>query len=130
MKVPELIDALGELSTKGKKLYTEYKQIKEQEDALRQDLMIVLQETGLRSAKTKHYSASVATRSDIEVIHEQSVLEWLRHEPNVEEDQYIGLKRTEFKPLAKQVLKETGEIIPGTQTVSKDSLTIKGAVKI
>lgn len=126
MSVSELVDELGTLSRKGKDLYKEYKAIKEQEDVLRQQLSDELKATGLKSAKTSRFIASMAQRTDIIINHEQSVLEWLREEPNVEEDFYIGLKLTPFKTLAREVLKKTGEVIPGTETTINESLTIKG----
>lgn len=125
MNVSELVDQLGILSTEGKALYKKYKALKEQEDSLRTDLYQTLQSSGLKSAKTNAYNAVISVKTDVLVQHEQSILNWLKTAPDVEADAYIGLKKTEFKTLAKQVLKETGEVIPGTELSTSEVLTIR-----
>jgi hypothetical protein len=125
MEIAYLVASLGELKSAQAETYKALKGMKETEEVLKQELMAKLSDNGLRSAKGEKYSASIASRSDIIVVDETAVVEWLKNEPNVEEDQYIGLKLLNFKPLANQVLKETGEIIPGTDRVIKESLSIK-----
>ncbi len=126
MTVSDLVNELGKLSSQNKQLYKTYKEQKENEDSLRAELVAKLEETGLKSAKTNDFMASIAQRTDIRVTHEQSVLDWLKEAPDIETDQYIGLKTTNFKVLAKEVRKQTGEIIPGTEVVLSESLSIKG----
>lgn len=125
MSISELIAKLGENKKQAANLYKSYKQLKEVEEVLKDELMLRLRENGLKSAKGEEYSASISERSDVVVTHEQSVIDWLRETPDVEEDAYIGLKTTNFKQFARQILKDTGEIIPGTDVVSADSISIK-----
>lgn len=125
MSVSALIEAIGELKSASNETYKAYKEMKNTEEELKAQLAEELHMVGLKSAKGEKYSASISSRLDITVTHEHSVIEWLENTPDVESDAYIGLKLTNFKTLAMKVLKDTGEIIPGTETVSKESITIK-----
>jgi hypothetical protein len=127
--VSALVDELGTLSQQSKELYGQYKAIEEQKAGVRAALTEALQTAGLRSAKTSNYTASVSVRPSVQVVHEQSVIDWLKDTPDVETDQYIGLKKTEFKTLAMAVLKNTGEVIPGTEVVQTETLSVKGNKK-
>lgn len=129
MTVAELIERLGEVKEAKTSAYEAYKSVQTVEDDLKSQLVATLRETGLKSAKGQNYQASLSERSDIVVTHESSVIEWLNNEPDVEHDVYIGLKTTAFKTLAKEVLKTTGEIIPGTETRVTESLSIKANKK-
>ena len=121
----EILEQLGELKKTRNNHYKKYKDLEEQELALKSQLTEILNSTGLKSAKGDKYMASISEKADLVVSHEQSVIDWLNETPNIETDFYIGLKKTEFKQFAKGYFKETGEIIPGTETVTKQTLTIK-----
>lgn len=127
MNISELIESIGETKSEANKLYKIYKELLEKEDALKSELQIKLSEMGLKSAKGDRYSASIALRPNIQITHEQSAINWLKEEPNLETDQYIGLKTVEFKKLALHRLSEKGggEIIPGTELVIRESVSIK-----
>jgi hypothetical protein len=124
--ISNLIEEIGLSNKKANETYKLYKEQKQAVDELKQQLIAELDKAGLKSAKGKKFQASIAQKLDIEVTHERSVIDWLKSDPNVEEDAYIGLKLTPFKTLAKEVLKKSGEIIPGTETVHKESLIIRG----
>lgn len=125
MDIANLISSLGELKKAQAEAYKTYKGMKEAEDSLKAQLIEQLQVVGLKSAKGDKYSVSISSRSDVVVTHEQSVIEWLKTSPDVETDAYIGLKMTPFKVLAKQVLKDTGEIVPGTNLKTIESISVK-----
>lgn len=127
MNVSELIEAIGETKSEANKLYKAYKELSEKEAGLKSELQIKLTEMGLKSAKGEKYSASLSKRPNIKITHEQSAIDWLNNEPNLETDQFIGLKTTEFKKLALYRLSEKGggEIVPGTELVMSESLSIK-----
>lgn len=129
LTVSELVSVLGEISTESKELYKQYKILKEQEDEIRFELTHKLKESGLLSAKTDAFTASIAKKPTVTVTHEQSVLDWIKETPDVESDQYIGLKLTPFKTLAMSILKGTGEIIPGTELIETESLSIRANKK-
>lgn len=123
--VTKLIDQLGSLKATANKLYSDYKDMQVHIAELSASLSAELESLGLRSAKSKQYGVSIAQRTNVSVISETAVKEWLQNTPNIESDFYIGLKLTPFKTLANQVLKETGEIIPGTELEYKESITVK-----
>ncbi len=127
MDISELIESIGKTKREANNLYKAYKELSEKEVALKSDLHIKLTEMGLKSAKGSKYSASISQRPNIHITHEQSAIDWLKNEPNIETDQFIGLKTTEFKKLALYRLSEKGggEIIPGTEMVMSESLSIK-----
>lgn len=125
MTIAELLEELGTVKTAANAHYREYKRLKESEDAMKAELTAMLNEAGLKSAKGKKFTASMRLHTDVVINHEQSVIEWLKTTPDVEADAYIGLKVTPFKSFAKLVLKETGEVIPGTDLSITESLAIK-----
>lgn len=133
--IADLIERLGEVKAKRAGLYKEYKGLEEDENALRHELQDLLVSTGLKSAKGSRYSASLTEKPQIVINSETEVLDWLDNTPNIEKDFYVGLKKTEFKTLASTMLKETGEVIPGTDVLIQETLSIranpakKGAMK-
>ena len=124
-KTVELIEQLGELSTNNKALYKAYKESKDIEDELREALTLSLQSDKLKSAKTEKYLVTIAQRPAIQIDSETDVLDWIKANPKYEADMYIGLKATPFKSFAMKYMKETGEVINGTDYVVNESLMIK-----
>lgn len=92
---------------------------------MRFQLLEALEATGLKSAKTDDFTASIVSKPNIIVTHEESVIDWLKHQPDIEPDQYIGLKQSSFKPLAAQWFIKTGEKIPGVETQITETLAIR-----
>jgi hypothetical protein len=129
MDIADLIKRLGTQTAMTRELYKKYKASKDTEEAMRYELMDALTNSGMRSAKTEEFTASIAKRPSVVVTHEQSVLEWLKEAPDIETDQYIGLRTANFKALAMSLLKGTGEVIPGTEVVENESITIKANKK-
>ncbi len=129
MSIADIIEKLGQNKKQANELYKSYKLMKQEEEVLKADLLATLDAMGLKSAKGEHYQATITDRPDIQITHEQSVIEWLKETPNVESDAYIGLKKTEFKGLALQILKDTGEIVPGTELSTKEILSVRSNKK-
>jgi hypothetical protein len=124
-----LITELGLARTAAAEAYKTYKKLKEQEDGLRAALFEELHVTGLDSAKGSDFTASIRKEPTFIVKNETSVIQWLRETPDVDEDVYIGLKKPEFKSLAKTILTQTGEIIPGSEYLISESLAIRANKK-
>ena len=129
MSLSELIDALGKAKIASNNAYEAYKELKGIEDEIRYELEATLNASGLRSVKGSTYTASIAQKPTIVIQQEQLIIEWLKGAPNIEYDHYIGLKATEFKKLAEVLLKDTGEVIPGTDVEIRESLSIRSNVK-
>lgn len=125
MNVAELLEELGEVKFIANEFYKGYKEFKYKEDELKIELMLKLKDSGLKSAKGQAFTASITETPTVVIKHEQDVLEWLRNTPNVEADFYIGVKKPEFNTLAKQMLKETGEVANGTEVEVRESLAIR-----
>jgi hypothetical protein len=129
MTVSELIEAIGQVRKKSKKLYEEYSFFRDQEMSLKAELMLQLQDAGLKSAKGKDFTASIAERPEVVITSESELMEWLQNSPNIESDFYIGVKKPEFKVLANQMLKESGELANGTKVEVRESLSIRSNKK-
>jgi|ERR1022692_3169101 hypothetical protein len=125
MNLAELLEKLGQNKKQAAEFYGKYKELREQEDALKFELTDKLHEMDLKTAKGNTFTASIAERPTIIIEHEQSVLDWLKQAPEIEEDAYIGLKRTEFQSFAKGLLKRTGELIDGTDVIITEYLNIR-----
>jgi hypothetical protein len=125
----EILEQLGETKQLSNAAYKAYKEFKEQEDKLKQDLLTVLKSTGLKSAKGEAFTASITETPTVYIKDEAAVMEWLKNAPDVESDFYIGIKKPEFNTLAKQMLKETGELANGTDLEIRESLAIRANKK-
>jgi len=127
MNIPDMMASLVSARHNTKMAYDVYKLCKEEEEAVRDNLMVKLAQSGLKSAKDAETGtmASIATRESIKVIDESKVLRWIKENPVLELKPYVGLNKLAFTPVAKQWLKETGEIIPGTELDEVDYISIK-----
>jgi hypothetical protein len=125
LSISSLIEFIGKTKAQGAEAYKIYKEVKESEEQLKFVLMEKLKEVGLKSAKGEEYTASLSEKPRVVIKDESAVIEWLKNAPNVEEDFYIGVKRTEFQSLATSLLKETGELIDGTDVQVTESLSVR-----
>ena len=127
MNITDLMNELVIARHNTQSAYQVYKACKETEDEIREDLMSELRKTGLKAAKDADTgnSVSIAKREQIKVTNEAEVIAWLEENPSVQAKDYIGLRKTSFDPIAKAWLEKTGEIIPGTELVDNEYLTIK-----
>jgi len=125
MALQNLIDEYGDLKAKANKLYGEYKDLMVIVEEKRYELQRELETVGLKSAKSANFGVSTVSKKNIAVTNEHLVMDWLKDTPDIEGDLYIGVKLTAFKQLADQVLKQTGEIIPGTELSYKETISIK-----
>lgn len=121
----ELLNELSECIAGTKHWYSMYTEAKLLEDMKRDELKQYMLSTGALSHRTKDLTVSIVSKPTIEIKHEQSVLNWLKHEPNLEIDQFVGLKLTPFKKYALHKLKETGEQIDGIDVIMQDSLAVR-----
>lgn len=110
-------------------LYIRYKEAEQEVDEARAELESLMRSKGLKTARTEKFVSVINQRPHIEITHEPSVIQWLQEEPNVEADVYIGLKKKAFDTLAKTVMKKTGEVIPGTNYETRESVSVKLAKK-
>jgi hypothetical protein len=129
LTVSQLIELVGEFKDNANHLYKQYKALKDEEDLLKSQLFTALKGTGLKSAKGETYTASIAETPSVVIQDEAALLEWLQNTPNVESDFYIGVKKPEFNTLAKQMLKETGEMANGTEIQIRESISIRANKK-
>jgi hypothetical protein len=129
MKVTELLNELGKIRSEANELYSSYKELKEQETKLRADLVGVLSDLGLKQAKNDDYIASISLVPKVVIKDELSVMEWIYKNLPDQQEQYIGVKRTEFGLMAKAMLKDIGELVPGTDVESTESLIVKANYK-
>lgn len=127
--VAELLRELGDVKQKANTLYAEYKGLKAIEDEMKQELFAALNDSGLKSIKGKDYTASITEKPTVVIKDEAALIEWLQHEPDIEADFYIGVKKDAFGTLANQMLKESGELANGTDVVMRESLAIRSNPK-
>jgi hypothetical protein len=65
-----------------------------------------------------------AERTDIKVIDQEQVKQWLTDNEFVI-DEYVRLDLTRVSPLVKSALKETGELVPGTEVQTNEYISVK-----
>lgn len=128
-KIAEILEELGKTRRMANDLYIRYKQLKQIEEEYRAELLIQLHDVGLKSVKGSDFSASIAETPRVVITNETATIEWLKNKPDIEYDFYIGIKNSEFQSLAKQMLKDTGELADGTEVQYTESLAIKNNKK-
>lgn len=124
-RLSDLAASLNVVIAENKLQYNVYKAGKDLEDELRRQIQEELHANELKQIKTDNTTISLTERPSLQIMNEAMVIEWLNSEPNVEAGAYIGVKRANLETLAKQMLKETGEIIPGTDTQITETLSIR-----
>lgn len=129
MNVSELIEEIGTKRNELNKMYSEYKKGMIELSELKQELQQSLIASGLQSAKSKNYGVAIVPKPKINVVSESAVKEWLENTPDIESDQYIGLKLTPFKQLATIWFKDTGEMIDGVEYATDEAITIRSNKK-
>ena len=128
MQITELIQKVGELSHNSREMYKQYKALKEEEDYLRAELTSQLTATGLMSAKTEQFTASLSKKQSIVVADEKKAIDWIKQE-GLDLDYFVGLNQAHFKSMAMEKLKNTGEVVDGTTLVETETLSIREAKK-
>ena len=127
MNIPDLMNELVIARRNTQSAYEVYKACKETENEIRNDLLQELRDTGLKSVSDSETgnTAAILKREQIKVTSETKVMQWLKDNPSMEVEQYISLHKAAFEPVAKAWLKQTGEVIPGTEIVDNEYLAIK-----
>lgn len=129
MTLTELLTELGKARAAANKTYVEYKKEQEIVDVLRDELLVMLKETGLKSAKNDEFTVSISQTPRVVIVNESALIEWLKETPDIESDVYIGVKRSAFDTLAKTMLKSTGELANGTEVAVTEALNIRSNKK-
>lgn len=113
-RLAELRQAMSELGS-----------LKLEFDALKADVLGEM--AALKSRRTESVNgiyAVRAERTDVRVVEPAKVESWLG-DNNFELSEYKRLDLTRVTPLVKAALKETGEVVPGTEVTTNEYLTIK-----
>ena len=77
-----------------------------------------------RSESVNGIYAVRAERTDIKVIDQEQVKQWLT-DNEFAIDEYVRLDLTRVSPLVKSALKETGELVPGTEVQTNEYVSVK-----
>lgn len=113
---------LNAIDLKRRQVVDELNQVKEK-------VFMELQKAKLKSARTDDFTVSIAVRNSLQVTHQNTLMEWLKNEPNVEPDLYIQINKRALEPLVKQALKETGEIVPGVEFTQSEYISLRSNKK-
>lgn len=124
--IPELLEQLAEARKARMEAGEYYGSVKEREEELKIKVEAALKETGLKSAKTSdgRFGATIAERPNIAIVDEKKAIKWLKAE-KLDLDYYTGIKTMPFKSLVESKLKETGEIVPGTEMTMTEYITFR-----
>lgn len=113
-------------------LQFQYREVKRTLDGLKLDidrekakLLSHMQDGHIRSQEGAEFIALRTPRAEPSLVNEALAMAWLDSQDVTDKHRYIGLKWAEFKPLAKQALKENGEIPDGVELVHSETITIR-----
>ena len=126
LTVPQLLEKLGEVRSQKQEAYEYAGSLASREGELKLQVQETLSALGLKTAKTQdgRFTAGITTRPTLKVIDETAAIKWLKAE-KLDVELYTGLKTVMFKSLAEAKLKETGEIVPGTQQETVEYLSFR-----
>lgn len=116
---------LGALRDLYSEAYDKYQELKAEYDMTRFLITQEMGQQGIKSLESGPFLTVRTVKPDLKLTDEAALLNWLQEQPNLETDMYIGLKWTNFKPVAKTLLKKDGEIPPGTELTMTESVTLK-----
>ena len=120
-----LIQQLDLASYKAKRNYQAYKEAKQQQDELKEQIAAKLQELGLKSAKTELGTVAMVSKPRMVIANEAQVMHWLEETPEIEGDLYINLNKRAVESLAKTWFKDTGEQITGVEFQDTEYISYK-----
>lgn len=129
MELNTLLDKLSATQAQYNKARETADRILQDVNALKEEVHIKLNELGLRSARNEDYTVTIASRRNYVITNEQDVINWLKEQPNLELDMYIGVKKKELDVLNKHLEKTTGEIPTGVEPLSKEYISLRKAKK-
>lgn len=103
-------------------------ELKEKRDMTQRTLIVAMKSNNLKSWKTNENSFSLVSKMDTRIINEEEAirdikcrkLEWLVSE---------RIDTVRFKQISNLLLKETGELLFGTETVTTEYLSIRSLTK-
>lgn len=129
MEIKQLLELLAWQKQSYEECKQEYDEAKEKLDITKQLLMDKLAEIGLKSAKNDELTVSIVSKPYFKVLDQTAAMDWLKDEPEVDERVYIKtiVDSKALEGLAKEVLKKTGEIIPGSEFVSSEYMSVRKA---
>jgi len=102
--------------------------LKEKKDEIQAKLIAAMEEMELKSIKTNTNSYSMAVRRTISVYDSQAVIEDMKLRDPKESYTQVTLDVKKFEGYSKALLKESGEMVDGTDINETPYITIK-AVK-
>jgi len=100
-------------------------QLKLEKDKLQSDLMEMMAVNELKSLKTNTYNYSMTAKKDIRVIDPQKVIESLKEKGIYDDYVEPKLNTIMFKGMAKELLKQEGEVFAGTEPTITTYISIK-----
>lgn len=126
MKITEKIEYYATVTKKADALYEQVRELRAEADTVKQEIAEDLRELGFKQAKSEDgkYVAFFGERKALAIEDPQKVRDWMQAN-NIDERAYFTPDKRAIDTLARQALRETGEIIPGTQLGATESFTIK-----
>jgi len=128
-RLNDLLEALHSAREAKASAYEAYKLIVEGELPIKEAVEWELKKMGLITAKTDNFTVTIASRQNFVINNEKEVIDWINKQEGVQNDLYVGIKKTAFDGLAKSVLINTGEVIAGTEIVKHEYLSLRNNKK-
>lgn len=126
-KILKLAEVLSELRAQESELKSKLAPIKERKLATQEMLIEAMKEMGLKSVKTDEHTFSRVVKKDITVYDQSALIKALQK--NGIKDDYVHeqVDVLKFKGYAKQLLKNTGELLDGTEPTESEYMSIRAA---
>lgn len=103
-------------------------ELKEKRDMTQRTLIDAMKSNNLKSWKTNDNSFSLVSKMDTRIINEEEAIEDIKAR-KLEGLVSEKIDTVRFKQIANLLLKETGELFFGTQTVTSEYLSIRSLTK-
>lgn len=126
MKISEHLEKYTKAKHEADEAYQKYAEKRDKADALKAALWEQMQKIGVDSVKSTVGTASVRRTQGFQITDMDLVRNWLM-DNGIDETPYIKFNKTGIDSLLATALKKNGELVPGTQLVTTEALSIREA---
>ena len=91
---------------------------------LRGDILIAMVNNKLKTVKNDYATVMVKPTASVVISDQHKVMDWLKENPDYDLETYLRLDKKMVDPIIKHVLTEDGEVVPGTEIVTAETISI------
>lgn len=124
-KIKDLAQDLVQARLKCEELQVALEQAKADKETVQTTLLMTMEKGGLKSLKTDDYTFSAVVKADPRIVDEEALLADLDQRGLKDDVLVTKIDTYKVKSIASGLLKETGEVLNGTEIVESAYMSIR-----